>query len=221
MEKAIYKITNTINGKVYIGQSVRPARRWIEHKTKARTKADNYPIHLAIAKYGAENFTFDILEWTENYNQREQDLIESYGSISPGGYNIAQGGPNHVMLGENHPRSTITNETLLLIIEELRNNTLNDVQIACKYNTTAKIISDINKGITHVIEGTKYPIRNTDIRPNRLSNDGAESVKFLLRSTKLSYQEIADKVGTRKSIVYQINRGIDFHTDYDIYPIRQ
>ena len=68
MLKAIYKITNNINGKVYIGQSVHPDRRWIEHKSKSKNKADNYPIHLAINKYGSENFTFEILEWTENYN---------------------------------------------------------------------------------------------------------------------------------------------------------
>ena len=36
MEKAIYKITNLINGKVYIGQSIHPERRWIEHKQRAR-----------------------------------------------------------------------------------------------------------------------------------------------------------------------------------------
>lgn len=221
MLKAIYKITNNINGKVYIGQSVHPDRRWIEHKSKSKNKADNYPIHLAINKYGSENFTFEILEWTENYNQREKELIESYDSIAPKGYNVASGGQNNIMYGEDHPRNTISNYQLTSIINELEQNLLNDREIADKYNTTPKIISDINKGITHKIVGKTYPIRPTDIRPNRLSNDEANIVKTLLRTTNLSYQKIADKIGTRRSIVYQINRGIDFYTSADVYPIRK
>lgn len=220
-QKAIYKITNNINGKIYIGQSIHPKRRWIEHKTKAKTKADNFPIHLAISKYGSENFSFEIIEWAKNYNQREKDWIKFYNSICPNGYNIAKGGSNNVMFGEDHPRNTITNEKLKNIISELKENKLNDPGIAKKYNTTAKIVSDINKGITHRIENQIYPIRNTDIRPNRLSNIEAARIKYILKTTKLSYQQIADMFHTRKSIVYQINKGIDFHTDYDNYPIRK
>lgn len=220
-QKAIYKITNNINGKIYIGQSVRPKRRWIEHKTKAKTKSDNFPIHSVIFKYGAENFTFEIIEWTKNYNQREKDWIKFYNSICPNGYNISEGGSNNVMFGECHPRNTISKEKLENIILELKENKLNDTAIAKKYNTTAKIISDINKGITHKIENQDYPIRNTDIRPNRLSNIAAAEIKYILKTTDLSYQQIANIFHTKKSIIYQINRGIDFHTNCDDYPIRK
>jgi predicted GIY-YIG superfamily endonuclease len=48
----IYKITNTINGKVYIGQTIQPLdKRWSQHKRSARMK-EPYSIHRAIAKYG-------------------------------------------------------------------------------------------------------------------------------------------------------------------------
>ena len=220
MEKAIYKITNKINGKIYIGQTKHPHRRWIEHKTKANKHRDNFPIHLAISKYGSENFLFEILEWTEDYNKREKELIEFYDSISPNGYNIAPGGSNNVMFGENHPRNTVTDIKLKSIIEELYKNELNDREIGEKYGISTKIVSDINKGITHVQEDIEYPIRDTDIRPNRLSNKDANKIKELLKSTSLSYQKIADLFGTKKSIVYQINRGIDFYNNKDTYPIR-
>lgn len=97
--KAIYKITNLLNNKVYIGQSVHPEKRWWEHKQRAKTNYDDYPIHLAIAKYGEENFSFKILEWTEDYNNEEKRLIKKYNSLSPNGYNILEGGSNPVMYG--------------------------------------------------------------------------------------------------------------------------
>lgn len=54
----IYRITNKINGKSYIGQSVNIKNRWYVHKA---TK-DDYPIHRAIRKYGKNNFSWEILE---------------------------------------------------------------------------------------------------------------------------------------------------------------
>jgi group I intron endonuclease len=55
----IYKITNRINGKFYIGQSNNIERRFMEHKTPHGTITS---IKLAIKKYGKENFLFEILE---------------------------------------------------------------------------------------------------------------------------------------------------------------
>lgn len=50
----IYKITNRINGKIYIGQSVNIVRRWYAHKECV----SNNHLSAAIAKYGLENFDF-------------------------------------------------------------------------------------------------------------------------------------------------------------------
>ena len=55
----IYKITNKINGKSYIGQSVDIKRRFMEHRTP-RGQATS--IKLAIKKYGKDNFSFEVLE---------------------------------------------------------------------------------------------------------------------------------------------------------------
>ena len=72
INKAIYKITNMINNKIYIGQSVDPNHRFISHCSRANNDSDNSPIHTAIKKYGKENFVLDIIEWTEDYNNRER-----------------------------------------------------------------------------------------------------------------------------------------------------
>lgn len=69
MVKSIYKITNLINGNIYIGQSKDPETRFKQHIN------GNNPslIHLAIKKYGEENFSFEIIEKDiKNYNDREK-----------------------------------------------------------------------------------------------------------------------------------------------------
>lgn len=58
-KKAIYKITNDINDKIYIGQSNNPNRRFEEHCKYSR---DNTLIHKAIHKYGREHFKMTVLE---------------------------------------------------------------------------------------------------------------------------------------------------------------
>lgn len=57
----IYKITNLINNKIYIGQSVHIERRWSEHKSSVKTNKRIYYLHKAMCKYGINNFKFEVL----------------------------------------------------------------------------------------------------------------------------------------------------------------
>lgn len=96
----IYKITNLINGKIYIGQSKDIYKRWKEHKTAARKKTGraNYPLYSAIKKYKIENFSFEIVEICtfEESNEKEKYWIASYNSLCEKmggyGYNLTIGG---------------------------------------------------------------------------------------------------------------------------------
>lgn len=62
----IYKITNKINGKIYVGKSKNPQSRYKRHLYIAdkQVKKNNQfqPIHAAISKYGSENFSLDIID---------------------------------------------------------------------------------------------------------------------------------------------------------------
>ena len=63
----IYKITNQINQKVYIGMTYRtPQIRFKEHLKDAEEKNYNRPLYNAINKYGKENFSISIIEEVEN-----------------------------------------------------------------------------------------------------------------------------------------------------------
>lgn len=93
----IYKITNIINNKIYIDQSINIAERWYQHKSKAFNENElgyNSAIHYAFRKYGIENFVFEIIEEckTSELDFKERYWIQYYNSLSPNGYNILEGG---------------------------------------------------------------------------------------------------------------------------------
>jgi predicted DNA-binding protein YlxM (UPF0122 family) len=170
-------------------------------------------------KYGIENFSFEVLEKTKNYDQREDELIKYYNTKTPNGYNILDGGSNFVAFGEDNPRNTISDKTVLLIINTLKENKLSDREIAKKYNTTDNIVSDINHGLTHIIFGEKYPIR-VKRGKQKLTEIEVNEIKEILENTLTSYQEIADLYNVSKGTIYHINKGLTFKENRE-YPIRK
>ena len=96
----IYKFTNKINNKVYIGQSRNINKRIKEHFYKANLESgqDYFSLlHIAIRKYGEENFDVEILEEcsTDSLDERERYYITLYNCITPNGYNVMSGGQEY------------------------------------------------------------------------------------------------------------------------------
>lgn len=90
----IYKITNKINGKSYIGQSNNIIRRISEHKSESyRQHEINKVLYKAIKKYGIQNFDFDIIEecYVDELDDRERYWID-YFDCYKNGYNCTLGG---------------------------------------------------------------------------------------------------------------------------------
>ena len=95
----IYLITNTIDGKRYVGQSSDIEKRWASHKTSALYGHDNMYVHKAMRKHGIENFTIETLEVIEEYDtailgELEEKYIIEYDTRSKNkrGYNQRTGG---------------------------------------------------------------------------------------------------------------------------------
>ena len=151
----IYKITNNLNNKCYIGQSVHIERRFSEHCFPSKKSQ----ISLAIQKYGKENFSFEIIEEcsVEKLNEREQFWIKYYNSLSPNGYNITED------TSSTHTNYRFFDKIIIdNIIIDLKDSNLSLKEISDKYQINISNISRINAGITHRREDLTYPIRKTN-----------------------------------------------------------
>jgi group I intron endonuclease len=94
----IYKFTNLLNKKSYIGQTIQnPNQRRLEHL--AATKSiKNHKFYNALRKYGEDLFSFEIIAYgitLEHLNRLEEYFILEYDSIA-NGYNHRQGGSNRL-----------------------------------------------------------------------------------------------------------------------------
>lgn len=101
----IYKITNLINQKSYIGLTHRtPELRWKEHIDIAYgEKGRRHHLHNAILKYGSKNFEFKILEEVsdDELNNREKYWIKYYDTYD-NGYNETYGGEGVIKYDYNN-----------------------------------------------------------------------------------------------------------------------
>ena len=91
----IYKLTNLINGKSYIGQSIDIERRIKNHLVYCYE--DTSAIHKAVKKYGASNFSWEILEecTIDELDSLERKWIAYYDTYK-NGYNLTPGGKDGV-----------------------------------------------------------------------------------------------------------------------------
>lgn len=104
---SIYQITNTVDGKIYVGQTCREAnKRWKQHQKAAEKlrryqlgeiqECDNRSIlYYAMIKYGIDNFKFEVIE--ENIDDLDLDALEiahikMLNTLKPNGYNMTTGG---------------------------------------------------------------------------------------------------------------------------------
>lgn len=89
----VYKITNKVNGKFYIGSSNDIKYRWCQHKTQLKKQSHGNPyLQNAWNKYGEKNFTFEIIEICSPNIQfeREQHYLNTLNPFEKNGYNIVR-----------------------------------------------------------------------------------------------------------------------------------
>jgi group I intron endonuclease len=100
----IYLIRNVVNDKSYIGQSKVPQKRWVRHKYDAITRLIDSPLYRSIRKHGVNNFTFSIIDQSE-----EDDLIDHLeifwiqklkSNNLNYGYNLESGGCNNKIVSQ-------------------------------------------------------------------------------------------------------------------------
>lgn len=91
MYGVIYKVTNTINGKFYIGQTImRLSARWSKHKQDAR-KGAGWVLAAAIRKYGEGAFKIEVVEYCEDKDSLNAAEVRLIADLKPH-YNACAGG---------------------------------------------------------------------------------------------------------------------------------
>jgi group I intron endonuclease len=92
----IYRILNTVNGKSYVGQTVRNLTRRIKAHIRSGSDDRRHQSYIAkaISKHGWASFTVEVLEETDEagLDMAERFWIKTYRSIAPVGYNLDTGG---------------------------------------------------------------------------------------------------------------------------------
>lgn len=108
MYGVIYKITNTDNGKIYIGQTTRTVEeRFQEHMDSP------YLIGCAIRKHGVEKFTIEVIatcESKEELDAQEIRFIAEYDCMAPKGYNLTAGGDSGSRCDESKERNSVAQQ---------------------------------------------------------------------------------------------------------------
>ncbi len=100
----IYKITNDINNKVYIGKTNQSVdRRFAQHRKDCQKKRyEKRPLYDAINKYGIDHFYVDVIEECDasDAGDREQYWISQYNSYH-NGYNATKGGDGKILYNQD------------------------------------------------------------------------------------------------------------------------
>lgn len=213
MEKYVYKITNLINGKIYIGQTNNVKRRYQEH---LHDKRNGHPIHLAMKKYGRENFVCDILYHGENYNEEERQWIAHYEANNKDkGYNITSGGQDSS--GESNPMAKITQEQAQEVIDLLLYTNLSVDEISNETGLSVGFINHINHGESWSSTEYTYPLKSFS---NKLPEKLVERIINLLKDNNVTIDDIVKETGVPRYTVLGINNGKHYARSAIEYPIR-
>ncbi|HIC4115747.1 TPA: GIY-YIG nuclease family protein [Salmonella enterica] len=116
---SVYKITNLVNQKAYIGITTRdPIDRWWEHCNSAQN-GSGYFVHQAIHKYGEESFSVQVIAQTKSLKdlkELEIILIKQHGThMSLKGYNKTWGGDGATFYGKTGAIDASTGERIGLV----------------------------------------------------------------------------------------------------------
>jgi group I intron endonuclease len=181
IKSGIYKITNKINGRYYIGSSINIKNRWNEHKrTLKQNKHDNDFLQKSWNKHGEESFLFEIIEYVLDLNkllEREQyylDLIIHDKKIS---YNLCKTAGN--MLGFKHSDET--------------KKKMSNSRIGNKNSLGFEHSDETKKKMSNSHFGLKHNDKTIILMINKSKKNNLKSVKYKTKVSDEIKTELLDK----------------------------
>jgi hypothetical protein len=197
----IYKITNLLNDKIYIGQSINILKRWIKYRNlhcKSQKKLYN-----SFVKYGVENHKFEIIEecLIDLLNERERFWQDIHKALGENGLNL-------MLTQANGKSGTISEETRKKLkakkLTELHKRKISDANKGRKLSEeTKRKISDSQKKE----KGYWYGKKLSDLHKEKLSKSAKGKNTWML-GKKLSNEtrkKISENSATSKKVINKEN----------------
>lgn len=212
----IYKYTNKINGKIYIGRSTNIIKRKWEH-INAPSAYSFFDQTLKLI--GEDQFVFEVIEECspELLKEREKYWIKFYNCCvldnPDNGYNLTHGGEEYQ--SDENPWAKLSIIQVKEIIDKLANSKISIQQISKDYKVHYNTISDINRCKTWVwLHNYKTNIREEaqgsllkgELGTNKISEEEAQYIINLLKYDKRSLAQISRDENLSLNIIYDINR---------------
>lgn len=213
----IYKVENKINGKIYIGKTIKSlSRRKTEHYSSSKRNS-SYAFHRALRKYDENVFEWEILQFAFNIdklNELEKIYISQYKKEKIL-YNMTDGGEG--IIGYKHTDgskekmsrkgSKHSEETKKIMSQKMKGK---KNCLGFKHSEESrKKYSEAHKG-HKVSEETKIKLSRSNSGENNahaiLNNSKVKIIKFLLKRNDLSLLEIARFFDVNKSVIRDIKR---------------
>jgi group I intron endonuclease len=208
----VYRHTNIINNKIYIGKSNDPKGRWARHicdAKKNKNTGKQLLFHRAIIKYGSNNFTMDILSEHENNEEAlksETKFIELFDSNNTKiGYNLTSGGEGVVgFVRTSEQRKKISernsgeNNGMYGRIEGLEARKIRGLKIS---NTKQNNYSSPRKISKETIEKLKYAVKEKSSQ--NLTDHQKDQIIILYNSGKFLKRQLSEQFNVEiKTIIY-------------------
>jgi len=197
----IYKITNKLTNKCYIGETKKsnPELRWNEHKSKIEKGIGCPALQDAVKKYGIEKFKFEILIicFDEDRYKFEKEYIKKYNSIAPNGYNLTTGGEGGGFYGKKH-----TNETIEKIKSTLREKYENNPELRKENSERVKLLFKDEIYRIKISEGMKKSEKWKNLKKGNFNcRKHSEEIKNILQNKAKIYFDDNKNVEKHREIM--------------------
>lgn len=201
----IYKITNLLNQKSYIGKSNDIDRRWSQHKSPYEwSRQPDSSLYLAFQKYGLDNFKFEIIEEckVEELGEKEKYWVEYYDTFY-NGYNQTAGGEGNNY--DSHPKHKLTKQDVIDIRTRYANlERKKEVYELYKDRIGESGFGKIWKGETWKgIMDEVYTKENKDFHLHNTANKGSSNGRSRLNEEDVKIIRLRRKNGENWKTVYE------------------
>jgi group I intron endonuclease len=247
MTSFVYIIQNKINHKIYVGKSNDPNVRWGVHRKVALGGREKYPndffaIHGSLAKYGFDNFIFEVIEQFDD----EQDCLEAEGFWiqffrswdRSFGYNLSLGGDGSspteetrrkmsiAHQGEKHSQANLNEKQILEIWQKYSANNYTQEQLAEEYGVHKATVNDIltRKTWAHITKDLPNFVKKAYSRPgeqsghNKITEEQVIEGIRLYNTGKHTYKEISELLGVKMHTIRAAIVGTNWkHIDRGLY----